>query len=93
MWATIEEAIETKHQLTFRYKGAVRVVEPHALGINQKGHKTLCAWQISGGSGQGFRDFHISEMSGVAILDIDFLGPRPGYLRGDTTLPVIHAQL
>ena len=86
-------AIEAMQLLTFAYKGSVRTVEPHTYGVDTKGHETLCAWQTHGGSGLGFRDFHVSEMSSLSMADENFAGPRPGYRRGDSTMPRIYAQL
>lgn len=89
----IAKAIEGLELLTFKYKGTQRTVEPHTFGTDTKGHETLCAWQLSGGSGQGFRDFHLSEMSGVQSTGDTFGTARAGYRRGDTTMTRIHAQL
>lgn len=89
----IVEAIQSRAVMTFFYKGARRVVEPHTYGRDTKGHDTLCAWQISGGSGVGFRDFHLSEMSSLGVTGDHFDAPRPKYRRGDTTMTTIYAQL
>lgn len=91
--SNIIEAIEEKRLLTFSYKGSLRSVEPHTLGVDTKGHETLCAWQLSGGSGVGFRDFHAAEMSNVQVSELEFSGPRQGYKRGDSSMSRIYAQL
>jgi hypothetical protein len=86
-------AIQNKLILEFAYKGARRRAEPHALGIDSKGHLTMCAWQLSGGSGVGFRDFHLDELSSLQITEDGFVSPRPGYRRGDSTMTTIFCQL
>ena len=86
-------AIRDRRLLEMTYKGNRRVVEPHTLGVDSGGHRTLCAWQLSGGSGEGFRDFHLDSMSGTSVLDEHFPGPRPGYRRDDKTLARVVCQL
>jgi predicted DNA-binding transcriptional regulator YafY len=86
-------AIDERRLLTFAYKGSLRVVEPHTYGISGKGVETMCAWQVDGGSGQGFRDFHLELMTGVQVLQPNFPGPRPGYRRGDSTMGNVFSQL
>ena len=93
MRSVIVDAIEGLQLLTFHYKGSHRTVEPHTFGTDTKGHETLCAWQLAGGSGQGFRDFHLVEMGGVQATGDTFGTARAGYRRGDTTMIRIHAQL
>ena len=90
----IVEAIENKLLLTFTYEGRSRLVEPHALGNSSaRGEATLCAWQLSGGSGTGFRYFHLSKMSQLSAADAEFPGPRPGYNRDDPGLSAVAACL
>lgn len=72
-------AIAARQCLTFFYKGSRRTVEPHLLGYDSDGDLTLSAWQTSGGSGQGFRDFHVSKLTGLTISPNTFLAPRHGY--------------
>jgi hypothetical protein len=78
--------------LGFSYKNMQRWVEPHTYGIQPNGNVTLCAWQISGGSGDGYRLFLINEMADVTTGD-RFNGPRPGYHRGDQRFSTIFAEL
>ena len=67
----------------------------HAASICacKKGNLTLSAWHLSGGSGQSWRDYHTSMISGAVIAADHFSGPRPGYNPGDTTLSQIICQL
>lgn len=87
------EAISDQRVIHFSYKGKVRTVEPHTLGYDSKGTQTLCGWQRSGGSGEDWRDFHISEIVGLVVTEEEFAGPRAGYKRGDRTLQRITCQL
>jgi hypothetical protein len=70
----------------FYYKGNIRVVEPHLLGYDADNDLTLSAWQISGGSGQGFRDFHVSKISTVTTTGKCFAHARQGYNPKDKTV-------
>jgi len=79
MDATICAAIKSRSIITFRYDEAVRRVEPHQVGYDHDGDLTLSAWQLSGGSGVDWRDFHIAKMSGLSTTAEHFSGPRPGY--------------
>lgn len=89
----ISAAIAHLSVIEFLYKGKIRTAEPHTLGYDSKGQLTVCAWQLSGGSGSDFRDFHLAEMSALVTTDQQFDGPRPGYRRGDSTMQHILAQL
>ena len=77
----------------FQYKMTKRVVEPHTLGYARDGQLTLSAYQISGGSGIGWRDFHVALMSNLQISDEIFDTPRNGYSRNDKTLKEIICQI
>lgn len=87
------DAITKRSAISFLYTGSQRTVEPHILGYDRGGDLTLSAWQISGGSGQGWRDFHFSKISGVALTGTQFSGPRPGYNPNDSTLSRIVCRL
>lgn len=91
--AMIRQAIADRRTLEFTYNGTRRIVEPHILGYDRSGDLTLSAWQRSGGSGQGFRDFHVSKLSAPATGQEIFAGPRPGYNRFDTTMPRVLVRL
>lgn len=87
------EAIASLQIIQFTYKGKIRTVEPHALGYDSDGDLTLSAWQLSGGSGQDFRDFHVDKLSGLATTGERFAGARQGYRKDDKTLSRIVCQL
>ena len=87
------DAIRERKLLSFLYQGKRREVEPHLLGYDSDGDLTLSAWQLSGGSGQGWRDFHVSKLSGPTKSLTRFLGARPGYNPNDRTLRQIVCRL
>ena len=85
-------AIADRRVLSFRYKRIVRTVEPHLLGYDSDGDLTLSAWQLSG-TGQGWRDFHVSKLSGLTTTERTFSGPRAGYNRWDQTIDRVVCRL
>lgn len=94
---SIPTAIQGRNLLSFMYDGFRRTVEPHAYGMDTKGHMALRAYQVSGGSNSGgyvgWKLFHIHEMLSVSVQPQAFAGPRPGYKRGDKAFASISAQL
>ena len=78
--------------LGFSYKGVQRWVEPHTYGRQPNGKEGVCAWQVTGGSGDGYRLFLIDEMTGVMTGEA-FAGPRPDYHPGDRRFQTIYAEL
>lgn len=85
--------IKNKSVISFAYKGTTRVVEPHLLGYDSDGDLTLSAWQLSGGSSQGFRDFHVSNISYVTTTGKNFERARQGYNANDQTISRIVCRL
>ena len=77
------QAIQARRLVQFTYDGTTRVVEPHMVAQNEADHYALSAWWISGHSDSGaphrWREYLLSEMSGVVVLEQPFAGPRPGY--------------
>lgn len=86
-------AIASQSIIEFDYKNSRRRAEPHLVGVDSDGDVTLSAWQLTGGSGQGFRDFHVYKLSGLSITGATFPGPRPGYNPNDSTLVRIICRL
>ncbi len=92
----IDNAIHSRHILSFTYKGHHRIVEPHTYGVDQNGHMVLNAYQI-GGSSSGtipdFRNFVMADIIALSVSEKIFSGPRPGYKRNNSFYSTIHAQL
>lgn len=89
----IIRAIEERLLLTFSYKGKTRVVEPHTYGVQHNGNESLSAWQLSGGSGQNFRLYTLSEMTAIEPGSETFDHERPAYQKGDGRYSHIFAEL
>jgi hypothetical protein len=87
------EAIKRRRVVTFRYKNTIRTAEPHLLGFDQKNNLTLSAWQLSGGSGQSWRAFHLNLLSNFSLTDETFAAARPGYNPNDQTMSRIVCRL
>lgn len=86
------KAIAETRVLGFDYKGVQRWVEPHSYGAQPNGKEGVCAWQLTGGSGEGYRMFLTADIAGLSMGDT-FDGPRPGYHRGDQRFQIIYAEL
>lgn len=69
------------------------MVEPHIVGFDKAGELILSAWQLSGGSGVGWRDFHLKNMTEGIATDQEFSGSRPGYNPNDSTLKQVMCRL
>jgi hypothetical protein len=61
------DAIKRRRIIAFSYKNALRTAEPHLLGYDKRNNLALSAWQLSGGSGQSWRSFHLSLMINVSV--------------------------
>lgn len=87
------KAIEERRLISFGYKGAVRLVEPHVFGMQPSGIDAMVGWQRSGGSGEAFRFFRLDEVTDLMVLDERFSDPRFGYSRGDRRFARVYAEL
>ena len=66
-------AIGQKRLIGLRFKGSVRVAEPHDYGIRD-GRETLLAYQLEPET--GWRWFEIERMSDLRVLERTFAGSR-----------------
>ncbi len=87
------DAIGKRTEISFVYSGSLRTAEPHILGYDRAGELTLSAWQMTGGTGTGWRDFHVRKLSSITSTGMYFSDPRPGYNPNDTTLSQIICRL
>lgn len=92
MLQIIVEAIQSQTTLRFLYKGKVREVEPQTYGCMGSGNDGLCAWQLSGGSGEDYRLYLTAHLYSLE-LGRSFNGPRPGYTRADRRFTAVYAEL
>lgn len=91
-------AIEERKIIEFRYKGGIRVVEPHCYGIHEgSGKEVLSGYQTGGYTESGgtpdWRTYDISGVSDLKVTDISFLGPRSGYNPEDPRMSEIFCKL
>ena len=85
-------AIAEHRVLALTYSQTDRTVEPHLLGYDSDGDLTLAAWQLTG-TGEGWRDFHLAKVTGLAMTEVTFPGPRPTYNPGDKTIRQVVCRL
>ena len=64
-------AIAARAAVKFFYAGSrpsIRIVEPFIVGFGSAGNLELSGWLLSGGSGTGWRNFLLSDMSSLSII-------------------------
>ena len=90
-------AIRRRSLVMFEYGDLIRVVEPHRFGINSAGHEMLSGWLRAGYSRSdpagGWRNYLLSDVSALQVLDAPFAGTRPGYTAHDARMREVHCQL
>jgi hypothetical protein len=87
------DAIERMRVLAFTYEGQERTADPYIFGLHRKGVLVLSAVQRSGGSGRGFRSFHIDGLSSLRITGQKFFGTHPDYNPQDRDFEKILCQV
>ena len=90
-------AIRRRSLVMFEYGDLIRVVEPHRFGINSVGHEMLSGWLRAGYSRSdpagGWRNYLLSDVSALQVLDAPFVGSRPGYVAHDPRMREIYCEL
>ena len=90
-------AITRRSLVMFEYGDLVRVVEPHRFGVNSAGHEMLSGWLRAGYSRSdpagGWRNYLLTEVEALQMLDAPFAGPRPGYAAHDPRMREIYCEL
>lgn len=90
-------AIRRRSLVMFEYGDLIRVVEPHRFGINSAGHEMLSGWLRAGYSRSdpagGWRNYLLSDVSALQVLDAPFAAARPGYTAHDPRMREVHCQL
>ncbi len=90
-------AIRRRSLVMFEYGDLIRVVEPHRFGINSAGHEMLSGWLRAGYSRSdpagGWRNYLLSDVSALQVLDAPFVGSRPGYVAHDPRMHEIYCEL
>jgi hypothetical protein len=90
-------AITRRSLVMFEYGDLIRVVEPHRYGLNSAGHPMLSGWLRAGYSRSdpagGWRNYLLSDIHSLQVLDAPFAGTRPGYAAHDARMREVYAQL
>ena len=90
-------AIRRRSLVMFEYGDLIRVVEPHRFGINSAGHEMLSGWLRAGYSRSdpagGWRNYLVSDVSALQVLDAPFAGTRPGYAAHDARMREVFCEL
>lgn len=89
----ITECINQRKMVTFIYGDAVRMVEPHSLGMTSSGEFAVRAYQV-GDSPEvtGWRLFKLDNLSGATNVNLSF-SPRSDYRKGDKVFTNISAEV
>ena len=90
-------AIRRRSLVMFEYGDLIRVVEPHRFGVNSAGHEMLSGWLRAGYSRSdpagGWRNYLVSDVSALQVLDAPFAGTRPGYAAHDPRMREVYCEL
>jgi hypothetical protein len=90
-------AVRRRSLVMFEYGDLIRVVEPHRFGVNSAGHEMLSGWLRAGYSRSdpagGWRNYLLSDVSALQVLDAPFAGTRPGYAAHDPRMREVYCEL
>jgi len=90
-------AISRRSLVMFEYGDLIRVVEPHRFGVNSAGHQMLSGWLRAGYSRSdpagGWRNYLLTSVSALQVLDAPFAGTRPGYTAQDARMREVYCEL
>ena len=90
-------AIRRRSLVMFEYGDLIRVVEPHRFGINSAGHEMLSGKLRAGYSRSdpagGWRNYLLSDVRALQVLDAPFAGTRPGYVAHDPRMREVYCEL
>jgi hypothetical protein len=90
-------AISRRSLVMFEYDDLIRVVEPHRYGVNSAGNEMMSGWLRAGYSRSdpagGWRNYLLSDVSALQVLDAPFAGTRPGYTAHDPRMPQVFCEL
>ncbi len=93
---TIAYAIREMQVLEFDYQGFHRIVEPHTLGLNHKGHEVFRGYQTGGSSRRGsiqeWKIFTVDEVKHSCTNGQRF-SEREGYEHGDKAFSTIYVEV
>ena len=94
----LQSAISTRSEIEFVYNGHRRVVRPAAVGLHATtGNHVLRAYQV-GGTGEStpvpfWHLFRVDKMHSVVVTGTSFASNPADYVRGDSAMATIFAEL
>jgi hypothetical protein len=90
-------AIARRSLVMFEYGDLIRVVEPHRFGVNSAGHEMMSGWLRAGYSRSdpagGWRNYLLTDVHALQVLDAPFAGTRPGYAAHDPRMREVFCEL
>lgn len=87
----VVQAIREKRRLSFDYNGTTRIAEPQCYGIGTKGTELLRAHLT--GARMPAALFDLAKATDLVLLAETFDRPGHGYVRDDSAMATIFAQL
>lgn len=97
MRITVCEAIANRRCLSFTYNDRQRVIEPHLCARNEAGHDVVLGYLVAGYSASdakpGWRNYLLSGMRDVEVLDEGFEHARQGFKVSHARCVVIYCQI
>lgn len=91
------DAIHLNKRIQLNYKGHVRKVEVHSVGLSKKGHPSIFVYQVDGGSNgqkqKGWKIMNLDEATSLTILDEDSEAPRSDYKGGVRGMAGVYAHV
>lgn len=85
------KAIQNRRQISMRYEGMERILDPYLIGTTTAGNEALRGYSESGGV-PAWRLFTLSAISNVKILDTSF-GIHPLYNPYDKAMVQISCRI
>jgi len=89
--ARICQAISKKLVLQISYNNKMRLIEPHAYGVDELGNDLLNGWQQT--PEPVWRSFRMQRVAVISTTAVHFERARREYKRNDKTLTRIYCQL
>ena len=84
------KAIREYRLIELRYGWGLRIVQPHAYGLNQNNDELLRCYQMAGASEshqpRDWKLLRLDEVHELRVLEEHFERPMQGYKRGDKAL-------
>lgn len=86
MEALLRKAVLGRHLIQFLYEGNTKVLEPHLVAYDMRGHIFLRGWFLRGNQvldEPGWQNYMLGGMSELTVLPETFAKARLGYNPND----------